>query len=175
MITRKNLENRKAKIDIYECKREDGESLEDRDFPFIVEDAISVLYRRRDNFKVCHIYNFDADQLEKEGILKEIVNEFEKDHLILTEAYVSSTEFPPEKYYFYPLSKGEKGDKLDLPLDEILKRESDLLEKCGFVNVNNLIGSYEFKVSFAYPNDLGKELKEEIDKILAEESKEGNN
>lgn len=95
----------------------------------------------------------------KEKTLKHVLDTFkENDCVIITDAYVSLNEFPNE---IYTLDKQEEPDKELLPIDDVLKRESNLLEKLGFININDYI-QYEYKVAFIYGNTNGKFLVEKI-------------
>lgn len=82
------------------------------------------------------------------------------DAVIITEAYASTEEYPESEYY---LGEPEEGKK-PLPLDEILTYEGGILEDLGFVSVNNYI-KYEHKIAYIYNNEIGREMKERMDKL----------
>lgn len=82
------------------------------------------------------------------------------DAVIITEAYVSTEQYPESEYFY---DEPEINKKL-LPLREILDYESKILEELGFVSVNNYI-CYEHKDAHIYNNEIGKKIKEEMDKL----------
>ena len=136
------------------------------DESFMIQDVLGVLTRmERNNATVVFIQNYYGTQEEKAEAIKEVLSLFEnKDSVvILTWAYVSTNEFKEEEYYNqYDFDKDyikesiENGKK-PLPFDEVIERESKLLEELCFEYINNFIG-YEFSKAYLYDNSLGREV-----------------
>lgn len=129
---------------------------------FMIDDIISFAKDICPTSKVAKLEYHDGCKKEE---FEECLERYksEKDTIICVAAYASTKEFPSEKYYL-----GEKEDgKEPLPLDEVLDRDSKILKECGFVDINNFI-QYETQVAFIYPNKLGKQIIETMNKRLSE-------
>ena len=125
-------------------------------------DTISVLYSLGLT-KVHEIIYIEAIHYASEDQKREFIawiTSNNPDALIMTEAYASAEEYPESEYY---LGEPELGKK-PLPLTEILDYENKILADLGFVSVNNYI-CYEHKVAHVYNNEIGKKIKEEMDKL----------
>lgn len=140
---------------------------------FMIEDMLSLLIRmERNDATVVFIQNYYGTQEEKVKTIKEVLSLFEnKDNVvILTWAYVSTDEFKEEEYYNqYDFDKDyinesvENGKK-PIPFDEVIERESKLLEDIGFIDINDFIG-YEYSKAYLYDNTLGNEVVNFINTI----------
>lgn len=148
MINKHDVHEGNVKATIYEVNHFDVKKDYLENFPFIIGDAISLLSGFIHKYKIFYIYNFDMNQDEKESAIKEIVEKYKNEYIILTDAYISLKEFPEESYYIDDSDKDDNKKKIDV--DAILERESKILENCGFVNVNNILGLYEYKISFVH-------------------------
>ena len=88
-----------------------------------------------------------------------------KNIAVLASSYVSTKEFPEDKYYCTAcdkVSEEEKIDKEDIPFDKIIERQNKILTESGFVNCNEYFGN-EFSEGFIFPEtELGKKLIEKI-------------
>lgn len=138
---------------------------------FMVQDVREVLNHLNKREYKNNIIEFTCEDNNKEKQLEECKNFIEKqlknnpESIILTSAYISLEEFPKEEYCFdYEKNKDMNKYKKVLPVDDILKRESDILERLGFVSINNYVG-YEYKVAFIYPNEIGKEIIDYINNL----------
>lgn len=88
-----------------------------------------------------------------------------KNIAVLASSYVSTKEFPEDKYYCTAcdkVSEEEKIGKEDIPFDMIIERQNKILTESGFVNCNEYFGN-EFSEGFIFPEtELGKKLIEKI-------------
>ena len=134
---------------------------------FMIQDILGVLMRmERTDTTLVFIQNYYGTQEEKQKALEEVLSIFkDKDNIvILSWAYVSITEFPESEYY--DPSFGEYSEhvqksimegKKPVPYDEIIERESKLLESVGFIDINDFVG-YEHCKAYLYGNSLGNEV-----------------
>lgn len=142
----------------------DEESLKNESF--MIQDVLGILMRmERSNTTVVFIQNYYGTQEEKAETIKEVLSLLQNkdDVIILTWAYVSTYEFREEEYYNqydfdkeYRKASIEAGKK-EIPFDEVIERESKLLEELGFEDINNFIG-YEYSKAYLYNNSLGNEV-----------------
>lgn len=142
----------------------DEESIKDK--PFMIQDVLGALMRmERTDVTLVYIQNYYGTQEEKAEFIKDLVSLFENKEnvVILSWAYVSTDEFNEEEYYNqYDFDKDyikesiEAGKK-PIPFDEVIDRESKLLESVGFIDINNFVG-YEYSKAYVYGNKLGNEL-----------------
>ena len=96
-------------------------------------------------FYICS--NEGTQEIKLESLKKALYGIDKENTVIISDAYVSTIEFPEEKYQTID----------NIPVDKILKRESELLETLGFININFYV-QYEYKVAFIYGNELGKQI-----------------
>lgn len=143
---------------------------------FMLNDIISLLQSSTIKFPltvVC-INSFDAStQLEKEKILKDVISLFEnrldnEKIVICTTAYISSIEFPEDKYQLTE-HEANAEKKLLIPVNEILKRESSLLDSLGFLDINNYV-NYEYKRAYILNNEIGMKVKKKFDFEISKSS-----
>lgn len=142
----------------------DEESLNNESF--MIGDMLSLLTRmERNDAILVFIQNYYGTQEEKAEAIKEVLSLFEdnKNVVILTWSYVSTDEFKEDEYYDqYSFDKEYReksieAGKKEIPFDEVVERESKLLEELGFKDINDFIG-YEFSKAYLYNNSLGKEM-----------------
>ena len=128
---------------------------------FLVDDTILLLSEINKDSTIVYIQNYYGSQEEKKELIEEIVSLFnnKEDYLILSWAYVSLDEFPEDKYYdpYLNISEEEKQGKQPIPFDEVLIRESKMLESVGFIDFNDYYG-LEFSKGYIYNNKLGNEV-----------------
>lgn len=106
--------------------------------------------------------NYEGNLEERKQLIKQcidILNESGDDVVILIESFLSYREFPRDKYTVFG-----GNDKELIPMDEILKRERDMLTELGFICVNDYI-NYYYKEAFVYGNTNGKLIRKYIDKL----------
>lgn len=129
---------------------------------FFTEDIKRLAYI--DNDKIHDIDVIDYSDKNKAEVLREYLKSVPNDELYITEAYISDTEYPIDKYCLYDIPNR----KLPLiPVDKVLERENKIMEDAGFVNVNKYV-DYEYKTAFIYPNEIGKEVIDMMNKrVLA--------
>lgn len=97
-----------------------------------------------------YIYTNEGSEEQKTEAIKSVLYGINPDNcVIITDAYVSTVEFPEEKY----------GSIENVPVNKILERESNLLKTLGFIDINFYV-QYEFKVAFIYGNENGKKIVE---------------
>jgi hypothetical protein len=81
--------------------------------------------------------------------------------VFVTTAYASLIEYPPEKYYLDQSSMTEdqiaSKEKIPLPIDYVLDRDSSMLAGFGFKNINFFV-NYEYKVAFVYGDETGMDV-----------------
>lgn len=133
---------------------------------FLCSDIMNIILMKNltDNPKIMYISEYNGTQEEKFQNISELIEKFKDDNIIIcTVAYVSTIEFPEEKYYYDNPEEGKE----PLPIDEVLEREALMLEKLGFLCVNEYTG-YEFRTAYIYPNEMGQKI---IDIMLNKENK----
>ena len=133
---------------------------------FMVQDVLGLLMRmnRKDTTLVL-IQNYYGTKEEKENAIKELLSLFDgkEDVAILTWAYVSTDEFKEDEYYDTEsynkeyIKKSIEEGKKPIPWDEVIERESKLLESLGFYDINHFV-QYEYSKAYLYGNKLGKEV-----------------
>lgn len=142
----------------------------------MLNDLMGILTQmpNKEDTVIVLIENYNGTQEEKEEALKEVLDwcKEQENVVILTWAYVSTLEFPPNKFYDPHDYKTEveaaiKAGRKPIPFDEVIKRESELLESVGFVDFNFFV-NYEFSNAYLYPNKLGKEVIEKAKKLQEE-------
>lgn len=124
-----------------------------KDYNFMCSDIRDLLRANNIEANIVHILNYDSEQEKKYFNLDNFCSMFTVDTVILTTAYVSTEEFPEDEWY---LDKPEPGLK-KIPVDDVIKRECDLLEAVGFININKLVG-YESKEAYVYGNAIGRKI-----------------
>lgn len=115
---------------------------------FMVNDIIGFLKDIDPTASVARLHYLGKAKKEE---FEEYINAHKSDNnVICVAAYASKVEFSPEKYYLYEKEDGKE----QLPLKEILERESKVLEECGFNDINEYV-RYETQVPYIYPNEIG--------------------
>lgn len=127
---------------------------------FMVQDVAGILASLGLEAVIVEIYKYSGTQEEKADIIKRICASFldnsEKKFVICTKAYASTEEFPESKYYDPGNVQGGVCDgKKPVPVNEVIYRESCMLEDIGFDSFNFIVG-YENSKAFVYVNDIGK-------------------
>lgn len=106
---------------------------------------------------VINIYTYEGTKQEKISNIKRLLECIDLNKcVVITTAYVSTTEFPPEKYESIK----------NIPVDEVLNDGIDTLQRLGFININDYV-DYEYKVAFIFGNKYGLEIREYISKLLS--------
>lgn len=137
---------------------------------FMVGDTVGLLSNVNPDSIIVYIYNYTSNnpsQDEKKNMLQNVVSGYEgaENYLILTSAYVSLDEFPEDKYYD-PYIKNENIEgKKEIPFDEVIERESKLLESIGFVDFNDYV-SLEFSKAYVYNNKLAQDMFNYIKNVV---------
>lgn len=132
-----------GKINIIKCD----------DYNFMCDDIKRLMLNNDIKGPIVHILNFDSEQEKKYFYLDNFCSVFSDDTVILTTAYVSAEEFPEDEWY---LDKPKPGLK-KIPVNDILERESKLLESVGFININDFV-QYEYKEAYIYGNEIGRKI-----------------
>lgn len=135
-------------------------------YNFLCSDIMNIMLAENlsDNPRIMHINEYNGTQEEKQQNLKELIDKFKDDNIVIaTSAYVSNIEFPEDEYYYDEPETGKK----ELPMDEVLERESKMLEALGYSCVNEYVG-YEWQIAYIYPNEIGQKV---IDIMLNKENK----
>lgn len=137
---------------------------------FMVEDVLGALMRmERTDATVVFIQNYYGTQEEKQKYIKDLLSlcENQENILILSWAYVSTNEFKEDEYYDQHdfdedyIKESIEAGKKPIPFEDIIERESKMLESIGFVDINDFVG-YEFSKAYVYGNSLGNNLVEFI-------------
>lgn len=138
---------------------------------FMIHDILGILSAMgRNDSTLIFIQNYYGTQEEKANSIKEVLSLFDnkEDVAILSWAYVSTDEFPEDKYYdqnnICQKMDGIRHNKKPIPFDEVIERESKLLEGLDFININKFIG-YEYSEAYLYNNSLGREINNFINII----------
>ncbi len=144
---------------------------------FFLEDIAHALHIKLNS---TNIANIESDEKDYDKALKEINDYCKKigeKKIIIATADIKIEDYPQDKYVLkYGLNKYELEmfpDKKLIPVDKVLKEQSKIYEEAGFVNVNDYVG-YEYKVAFIYPNEYGKEVINEFNRILKLDNKNNN-
>lgn len=160
----------KTSITIFTYENED--SLDDiNKASFMAQDIASTLHVLNLPATIIMIHYFEASQEEKEKAIKNTLDVILKDcnfklpPVICINSYISAEEFPPEKYYLNEYAKEE--GKIQLPVDEILNREDELITKLGFININDYV-KYQYQTAYIYPTEIGKKVRAHFDELLKE-------
>ena len=123
------------------------------------------------NIKITELCNPTGNRLAREKEYKNYYNKHIKgkdDTVFLTRAYILEEEFPRDKWCLdYERQYENNKDKNVINDAEILARESDMLKRAGFVDINELSG-FEYSRLFVYPNAAGKEV---IDKVYGDDER----
>lgn len=140
----------------------------------MIQDLFGILtMMEKEKTTVVLILNYNGTQEQKEESIKELVSMYEdkEDVVIITWAYVSTKEFPETEYYndrsLRDLEESVVFGKKPVPFDEIIERESNLLESIGFIDFNEYVG-YENSRAYLYGSALGKEVVEYAAKLQKE-------
>ena len=147
---------------------------------FLHQDIMGFLMHLDKSARLVNIINHDGTHEEVEELIKEVIEKYDDENtIIFTTAYISTVEFPEEKYYIdIPgITQDMKKGKKRVPMYEILARESKFISSLGFIDVN-FYTNYEYKIAFIYGNTLGNEIFKAMDNFSSEEKdvlKEENN
>ena len=139
---------------------------------FLHQDIIGFLMHLGKSARLVNIINHEGTHEEVEELIKDVIEKYDDGNtIIFTTAYISTVEFPREKYYLdipgFPENK-KKGKKC-IPIDEVLDRESKFISSLGFINVN-FYTNYEYKIAYIYDNILGNEIFGVMDNFSSEEN-----
>lgn len=108
---------------------------------------------------------YEGSLEERKELIKKCVDIIETtcagECAILIESFLSHKEFPRDKY---TLTQSIEPEKELIPLEEILKRERDMLTDLGFIYINDYT-CFAYKESFIYGNVNGKLVRTYIDKL----------
>lgn len=124
---------------------------------FFLEDIEHVLHIKLNSANVA---NIESDRKVYNKALKEIKDyckEIGEKKIIIATADVKKEDYPEDKYVL-----NEHELKM---FHKVLKEQSKIYEEAGFVNVNDYV-DYKYKVAFIYPNEYGKKVINEFNKIL---------
>lgn len=129
---------------------------------FIVGDTVSLLSHVNPDSIIVYISSYtinNPSQDEKKKMLQNIVSGYKdkENYLVLTSAYVSLDEFPEDKYYDPYINNENIEGKEEIPFDEVIERESKLLESIGFIDFNDYV-SLEFSKAYVYNNKLAQDM-----------------
>lgn len=130
--------------------------LNDGKFPFSVTDVASVLEGIKRDVDIVRIVTYEGTQEEKKNDIKkaiQLLGAENDDKVILIDAFASTKEYPTEEYYLVCPEEGKK----ELPIKEVLERESKMLDDIGFESINFYV-RYEYKIAYIYPNKIGLEV-----------------
>lgn len=128
----------------------------------IIASILRDIIKIPNDVTIVNISSYKGTTEEKQKAIKDVCEKYkEGEHIICTTAYVSTDEFPEDKYFDIDFDEPVNG-KQPVPYEEIIQRESIMLEELGFVNINNFIG-YSKKAAYIYPNALGKQIIEYCD------------
>ena len=150
---------------------------------FLHQDIIGFLMYLGKSARLVNIINHEGTHEEVEELIKDVIEKYDDGNtIIFTTAYISTVEFPEEKYYIdIPgITQDMKKGKKRVPMYEILARESKFISSLGFIDVN-FYTNYEYKIAFIYGSTLGNEIfkamgnfsSEEKDVLKEENNKEG--
>ena len=150
---------------------------------FLHQDIIGFLMHLGKSARLVNIINHEGTHEEVEELIKDVIEKYDDgDTIIFTTAYISTVEFPEEKYYLNTsiFPKDKKNGKKCIQVYEVLDRESKFISSLGFIDVN-FYTNYEYKIAFIYGNTLGNEIfkamgnfsSEEKDVLKEENNKEG--
>ena len=147
---------------------------------FLHQDIMGFLMYLGKPARLVNIINHEGTHEEVEELIKDVIEKYDDgDTIIFTTAYISTVEFPREKYYLdipgFPENK-KKGKKC-IPMYEVLDRESEFISSLGFIDVN-FYTNYEYKIAYIYDNILGNEIFRAMNKFSSKENdvlKEENN
>ena len=147
---------------------------------FLHQDIIGFLMHLGKSARLVNIINHEGTHEEVEELIKDVIEKYDDgDTIIFTTAYISTVEFPREKYYLdipgFPENK-KKGKKC-IPMYEVLDRESEFISSLGFIDVN-FYTNYEYKIAYSYGNNLGNEIFKVMNNFSSKEKdvlKEENN
>ena len=147
---------------------------------FLHQDIIGFLMHLGKSARLVNIINHEGTHEEVEELIKDVIEKYDDGNtVIFTTAYISTVEFPEEKYYIdmpgiiQDMKKGKKR----VPMNTVLDRESKFISSLGFIDVN-FYTNYEYKIAYIYDNILGNEIFRAMDNFSSEEKdvlKEENN
>ena len=137
---------------------------------FVVNDIVSLMLEDNNPLKICDISILDttSDSVEEtlNSVTKFVTEFLDEDCIIIRNASASTLEFPEWKYYMNDDDSVEATEnRIKLPIRDIIKWESKLLERCGFVSINDYV-KYEYRDAHIYTNKMGIKLRNKIDSIL---------
>ncbi len=132
---------------------------------FFLEDIAHALHIKLNS---TNIANIESDEKDYDKALKEINDYCKKigeKKIIIATADIKIEDYPEDKYVLNEYELKMFPDKKLIPVDKVLKKQSKIYEEAGFVNVNDYV-DYEYKIAFIYPNEYGKKVINEFNKIL---------
>ena len=120
---------------------------------FLVNDILGTLKMLNlNNITIVNITGYSGEKEEIEESINNLLKSCSNNDLICTTAYISKEEYPEDKYC---LDDDPNKEKIDI--DKALLPYVELFDRLGFTNTNFYTG-YEYKVSFIYPNEVGKKV-----------------
>lgn len=134
---------------------------------FLYQDILGTLLDLNLNtqdVRIVNIINHEGSVEEVTQQIREVIDHYNNDNtVIITSAYISTVEFSRDKYYIDGpyLKEEDKIGKEEIPVDEILERECNLLYSLGFINVNYYT-QYELKEAFIYGNTIGTAIADKM-------------
>ena len=138
---------------------------------FLHQDIMGFLMYLGKPARLVNIINHEGTHEEVEELIKDVIEKYDDGNtIIFTTAYISTVEFPREKYYLdtLGLSKDKKKGKKCIPMYEVLNRESGFISSLGFINVN-FYTNYMYKIAYIYNNILGNEIFRAMDNFASED------
>lgn len=131
-------------------------------YAFIVTDTYGLceLLEIPDGTNIINIFGYTGCLVDKEEVLR-FVDRHKEDSIIITTACASTIEFPEDKYMLPndDVSHEQSDSIVDngkeiIPIKEVLDREVEMLESCGFKDFNFYV-KYNTARAMIYGNDLG--------------------
>ena len=141
---------------------------------FLHQDIIGFLMHLGKSARLVNIINHEGTHEEVEELIKDVIEKYDDGNtIIFTTAYISTVEFPEEKYYIDvpEIPEDKRKGKKCIPMDEVLDKESEFISSLGFINVN-FYTNYEYKIAYIYNNILGDEIFRAMDNFISEENDE---
>ena len=138
---------------------------------FLHQDIMGFLMYLGKPARLVNIINHEGTHEEVEELIKDVIEKYDDGNtIIFTTAYISTVEFPEEKYYIdIPgIPQEKKKGKKRIPMNEVLDRESKFISSLGFIDVN-FYTNYEYKIAYIYDNILGNEIFRAMDNFSSEE------
>lgn len=153
----------------------DGLELSKTGYPFRIQDITMALRAcKLDNTLIVEIDPYKCNN-DPEKIKEQVNILMESDAgdgiLVTASAYVSTEEFPEDKFYCTAIDKEikekDKVGKQDIPFNDIIARQCKVLEDAGFVNINKYC-ALEFSEIYISPLNLnGAKVRDKVNEICA--------